>query len=54
MKAIQCQLVCNTKNGYCLQPIICNSIKEAVKTANDMNMAYRIFDMNGNFIKGGW
>lgn len=52
--AKRCYVIVNTKWGYCCQPHYCNSISEAVRYANDLGMAYRIFDMNNNLIKKGW
>lgn len=53
MKSIKCKLVFNTRNGYCMQPIECKSIAEAIRIARDEEMAYRIF-VDGKCIKQGW
>ena len=53
MKSIPCTLIMNTKNGYILSPVQCNSIRQAVKTAKENGLAYRIF-VNGEQIKQGW
>lgn len=52
-KAIPCTVICNTKNGYCLTPKQCNSIREAIKYAKELDLAYRIF-VDGKCIKSGW
>lgn len=54
MRAIKCKIIFNTRWGYVMSPIMCNSINEALKLAREAEMAYQIFDMNGNFIKSGW
>lgn len=51
-KAKECILICNTKWGYCMTPIKCKSIAEAIRTANDFEMAYRIF-VDGKCVKRG-
>ena len=51
--AKKCYVITNTKIGYCCQPHYCNSISEAVRYAKNLEMAYRVFDMNGNLIKRG-
>ena len=48
-----CTIVMNTKNGYCMRPIKCRSIAEAVRTAREYGLAYRIF-VNGVVVKSGW
>ena len=53
MKSMPCTLIMNTKNGYTLSPVQCNSIRQAVKTAKENGLAYRIF-VNGEQIKQGW
>lgn len=35
MKAIKCTLYINTRNGYEMKPIKCNSISEAVRIAHE-------------------
>lgn len=52
-KAKECYVVCNTKWGYCMQPHKCKSISEAIRYANDLGMAYRIF-VDGKCVKSGW
>lgn len=52
-KAIPCTVICNTKYGYCLTPVECKSISEAVRYAKDLDMAYRIF-VNGKCVRRGW
>lgn len=55
MKAIKCKLVVNTRNGYCLTPVKCNSIREAVREAKEYcAFAYRIFDESGKQIRSGF
>lgn len=54
MKAIKCKLVVNTSNGYCMTPILCNSIAEAKKHAIGMGFAYRIFNEEGKLISKGF
>lgn len=49
----KCTLILNTKWGYCMQPILCNSISEALKKAKDSEMAYRIL-VDGKMVKRGW
>lgn len=53
MKAIKCKLVMNTRWGYCMQPIECKSISEAIRIAREEEMVYRIF-VDGKCIKSGW
>lgn len=52
-KAKECIVICNTKWGYCMTPRKCKSIREAVRYAKEMEMAYRIF-IDGKCIKSGW
>lgn len=52
-KSIPCTVICNCKNGYCLTPKHCNSIREAIRYAKSLGLAYRIF-VNGKCIKSGW
>jgi hypothetical protein len=51
-KAKECIVICNTKWGYCMTPVKCKSISEAIRYANDMEMAYRIF-VDGRCVKRG-
>ena len=54
-KSIECTLIINTCNGYCLTPSKHKSISDAVKTAkNSFGFAYRIFDKAGKVIKQGY
>ena len=53
MKAKECTVVCNTKWGYCLAPYKCKSIREAVRYAKGLGMAYRIF-VDGQCVRSGW
>ena len=52
-KAIPCTVICNTRNGYCLTPLQCSSIKKGIKYAKSLDLAYRIF-VDGKCIKSGW
>lgn len=52
-KPIPCIVICNTINGYCLTPKQCNSIREAIRYAKELDLAYRIF-VDGKCIKSGW
>ena len=55
MKRIKYTLIINCKNGYCLAPVECGSISEAVKKGNEgIGFAYRIFDMDGKIIRRGF
>ena len=45
-----CTVICNTKWGYCCAPRECKSISEAIRYANDLGMAYRIF-IDGELVK---
>ena len=49
----KCVLLLNTKWGYVMKPIECESIKEAVEIARQSEMAYRIF-VDGELKKSGW
>ena len=50
-----CQIIFNgPKDGFVFTPIICESISEALKLAKEWAMPYRIFDMNGKFLRKGW
>lgn len=53
MKRIPCILIMNTRNGHVLAPIQCSSIREALRTAKENGLAYRIF-VNGEQVKQGW
>lgn len=52
-KLKECTIVFNTRWGYCMKPIKCKSIAEALRLAHEMQMAYRIF-VNGKSYKSGW
>ena len=52
-KAIECTVICNTRWGYCMQPVKCKSIADAIRYAKEMEMAYRIF-VNGKLVRKGW
>ena len=52
-KGVTCTVICNTKWGYCMQPYKCKSIREAIKYAKELGMAYRIF-IDEVCIKSGW
>ena len=52
-KAKECIVICNTRNGYCLQPYKCKSINEALRYAKELELAYRIF-IDGKCIRSGW
>jgi hypothetical protein len=52
-KAKKCELHLNTRNGYCLTPIKCESISEAIREAKETKLAYRII-INDKVIKNGW
>lgn len=52
-KSIPCTIICNTRNGYCLTPEECKSIREAIRYAKEMKLAYRIF-VDNKVIKRGW
>lgn len=49
----KCTLICNTKIGYCLQPIECQSIAAAIRYAKELDLAYRIF-IDGKCVRRGW
>ena len=53
MKAIPCTIIFNTKWGYIMQPIKCESIRAALRLAEDCGMIFRIF-VNGKCIRRGW
>ena len=48
-----CKIIFNTKWGYCMTPVKCKSIAEAIRLAKETQMAYRIF-CGGKCIKRGW
>ena len=48
-----CTVICNTKNAYCISPKKCSSIREAVRYAKELDLAYRIF-IGGKLVKSGW
>lgn len=52
-KAKECTIIFNTKWGYCMTPIKCNSISSAIKLAKEEQMAFRIF-VDGKCVKNGW
>lgn len=52
-KGIKCEVILNTRWGYCLTPYQCKSISEAIRYAKNMDMAYRIF-VDGKCVKSGW
>lgn len=52
-KAKECTVICNTRNGYCLAPYKCNSIRQAVAHAKSLDLAYRTF-IDGVCVKSGW
>lgn len=49
----QCEIIFNTKYGYCMQLIKCKSIAEAIRMAKEREMAFRIF-VNGKCVRTGW
>lgn len=52
-RAKECIVICNTRNGYCISPKKCRSIREAIKYAKSLDLAYRIF-VDDKLIKYGW
>ena len=52
-KSIPCVIICNTRNGYCLTPKKCTSIRQAMEYAKSLKLAYRIF-VNNKLVKKGW
>ncbi len=52
MKARECEVILNTKYGYCMQPHRCKSISEAVRYAKASGMAYRVM-IDGKCVKRG-
>ncbi len=55
MRAIPCQIVFNApKTGHIFTPIECESINKALKIAEEWAFPFRIYDMEGKFLKRGW
>lgn len=52
-KAKECTIIFNTRWGYCMQPIRCKSIAEAIRRARVEKMAFRIF-VGKECVKKGW
>lgn len=53
MKKIKCKVIVNTKNGYCLTPKECESIREAREYGKtSCGFAYRIFTDDKRVING--
>lgn len=52
-KVKECEVIFNTKWGYCMTPIKCKSIVEAIRLAKQKEMAFRIF-VDGKCVKTGW
>lgn len=52
-KAKECSVICNTRWGYCMQPVKCKSIRAAVRHAKETGMAYRVM-VDGKCVKHGW
>lgn len=52
-KSKECTIIFNTMSGYCMQPIKCESIAEALRLAHKMQMAFRVF-IDGKLHKSGW
>lgn len=50
--AKECEIIFNTKWGYCMSPVKCRSVADALKTAKENGMAFRIF-ARGKLIKSG-
>lgn len=48
-----CEVIVNTRWGYCCQPIKCKSKAEARRYAKSLEMAYRIF-VNGVCVERGY
>lgn len=53
MKRTHCILIMNTRNGHVLKPVHCSSIRQAIRTAKEYGLAYRII-VNGKQVKHGW
>lgn len=52
-RKIKCKVIVNTRNGYCLTPKVCDSIKEAKDFAKDTcGFAYRIFTEDNRVLCG--
>ena len=49
----QCEIIFNTKWGYCMKPVKCKSIADAVRTAKETEMAFRII-VDRKCVKTGW
>lgn len=49
----QCEIIFNTQWGYCMKPVKCKSITDAVRTAKETEMAFRII-VDGECVKTGW
>lgn len=49
----KCEIIFNTRWGYCMQHIKCKSIAEAIREAKEIGMAFRIF-VDGRCVKSGW
>lgn len=54
MRGTKCKIIFNTKNGYCMTPIECKSISQAVNLAKETSMAFRIFVNGKGVVKRGW
>lgn len=53
MKKQECTVIFNTRNGYCLQPVKCASIRQALLLARENKLAFRLF-INGVCVRKGW
>ena len=49
----ECEIVYNTKWGYCFTPAHFNSIAEALRDAREQRMAFRVF-VDGKCVRRGW
>ncbi len=47
------EIIFNTRWGYCMQPIQCKSIAEAIRKAKETGMAFRVV-VDGKCVKSGW
>jgi hypothetical protein len=55
MKAQECTLIVNTRNGYCFTPQKCKSISEAVKEGrNSCGFAYRVVVKGKGVVRRGF
>ena len=56
MKAIPCKVIVNNWIGYCFTPFQFPSIRQAYKYGKEFmgGYAFRIYDLNGKFIKAGY